>query len=59
MTTVKAYYSLQDVAKMLHISRQTLYKYVHSGKLEAVKIGKQYRVTSDAIAQFIDNNRAN
>jgi excisionase family DNA binding protein len=38
-----------EVAAILRISRQTIYRLVHSGELEAIKIGGAYRIPDRAL----------
>ena len=40
-------YSLEDVASRLGLHVRTVRRYVRSGRLKAVKIGKQYRVNRE------------
>lgn len=47
-------YTLDEIAEILQVTRRTLYSYVKSGKLEAVKIGRYWRVKEDALKKFID-----
>jgi excisionase family DNA binding protein len=42
-------YSLEDVASRLGLNVRTVRTYVRSGRLKAVKIGKQYRVSRDSL----------
>jgi excisionase family DNA binding protein len=42
-------YSLEQVAERLGLHVRTVRGYVRSGRLKAVRIGKQYRVTHDAL----------
>lgn len=46
-------YTLQEVADILRVSRQTIYNYVTAKKLKAVKYGKEYRVTEETLQEFI------
>lgn len=50
-------YTLQEVANILRVSRQTIYNYVTKKKLKATKIGggREYRVTADNLEAFIQN----
>lgn len=50
--TVKTY-TLEEVAEILHLTRRTIYGYVHSGALKAVKIGRGWRVTEAALQDFL------
>lgn len=46
-------YTLDEVAQVLQITRRTLYTYVKQGKLKAVKIGREWRVSEDALKDFL------
>lgn len=46
-------YALDEVASILQITRRTLYTYVKTGKLRAVKIGKYWRVAEQELQDFI------
>ena len=50
-------YTLQEVADVLRVSRQTIYNYVTAKRLKASKIGKEYRVTEEDLQDFIKNGR--
>ena len=52
MTDIKVY-TLDEVADILKVSRRTLYTYIKEGKLPAVKMGKYWRVSQDALEAFI------
>lgn len=47
-------YTLDEVAEALKITRRTLYTYVKDGKLKAVKIGREWRVSEAALQDFIN-----
>lgn len=46
-------YTLDEVAALLHLTRRTLYNYIKGGKIQAVKIGRTWRVTDDALRAFV------
>lgn len=46
-------YTLDEVADILKVTKRTLYTYVKEGKLPAVKMGKYWRVSADALQGFI------
>ena len=52
MADIKVY-TLEEVADILKVTRRTLYTYVKSGKLRAVKMGKYWRVSEEALRAFI------
>jgi excisionase family DNA binding protein len=42
-------YSLEQVAERLGLQVRTVRSYVRSGRLQAIRIGKQYRVTRESL----------
>lgn len=50
-------YTLQEVADILRLSRQTIYNYVTAKRLKATKYGKEYRVTEEDLQDFIKNGK--
>jgi excisionase family DNA binding protein len=51
-------YSLEDVASRLGLHVRTVRSYVRSGRLKAVKIGKQYRVSRESLEALTGNSGA-
>ncbi|MCW2132409.1 helix-turn-helix domain-containing protein [Arthrobacter sp. VKM Ac-2550] len=49
------YLSVAQVAGHLSVSKMTIYRLVHTGKLPAVRIGQSYRVSEDAVAKYLEN----
>lgn len=45
-------YTLKEIEDLLHVTRRTLYNWINSGKLKAFRIGKEWRVTRDALEEF-------
>lgn len=54
----KNLYTLQEVADILKVSRQTIYNYVTAKKLKAYKPGgqREYRVTEEDLQAFIEHD---
>ena len=46
--------TVRETAKILLLSAQTVRKWINSGKLQAVKIGKEYRVKISEINEMIN-----
>lgn len=46
-------YTTEQLTDILHVSQRTLYRYIKAGQLDAVKIGKQFRVTHESLARFL------
>ena len=47
------YFTIDEVAKLLKIHRNTVIKFIETGKLKSFKIGKQYRVSQEQINEFL------
>jgi len=47
------YYSIEEVSKMLKVAYLTVYRWVQSKKLSAVKAGKQYRIKKIELDNFL------
>lgn len=46
----------KQARERLNVSRNTLYGLIESGELKAVLVGFQYRITEDAIRDYIKRN---
>lgn len=48
----------QDVAAILVVGINTAYRLLRSGKIQSVRVGRQYRVPRNALMQFLgDENK--
>ena len=56
MNDIKVY-TLDEVADILKVTKQTLYNYIKAGTLHAVKMGKYWRVSEESLQAFISNPR--
>lgn len=45
-------YTLKEIEDLFHVTRRTIYNWIDSGKLKAFKIGKEWRVTREALEKF-------
>ena len=48
-------YTLQEVADILRVTKQTLYNNIRKGKLQANKVGKEYRITEEQLQDIVEN----
>lgn len=46
-------YSIQDICKYLNIGRNTAYELIKQDKLKAKKVGRAYKITENALNEFI------
>ncbi len=56
MKNSKTFFTVTEVAKYLRLSPLTLYGYIRSGKLNAVKFGRYYRIEEKALNDFISKH---
>ncbi len=49
--------TVEQVAELLQVHWQTILNYIKSGKIEAVKLGKGYRISKNSLDKFIKENR--
>lgn len=46
-------YTLKEVEDILKVSQRSLYRYIKSGQLKAVKFGKAWRVSREDLEAFL------
>jgi len=49
------YYTVQEVANLLKLHWQSVLNYIKKGDLKALKLGKGYRISQQALDNFIDS----
>ena len=47
-------YSVQEVAEILDLTRQTVYKMVNNGEIVASKVGKEWKIREQALEDLLD-----
>ncbi len=45
--------TVAEVAARMRVSKMTVYRLVHSGELEAVRVGRSFRVPDDAVQEYL------
>jgi excisionase family DNA binding protein len=53
----EAYYTPKEVAQRLKVSRKSIYRWLESGDLRAVKFGRDYRIMESDLEDFIRERR--
>ena len=48
-------YSLKEVAEMLRVSERSMFRYIHSGKLKANKVGG-WKISESELKAFLSDN---
>lgn len=49
--------TISEVAKALKLNSMTIYGYVRSGKLRAIRFGRSYRIDEKDLIKFIKQNK--
>jgi excisionase family DNA binding protein len=52
-TGTSNYLTVSDVAARLNVSKMTVYRLVHSGELPAVHISRSFRISEDAVSDYL------
>jgi excisionase family DNA binding protein len=47
--------TVSEVAEVMRVSRMTVYRLVHAGRLPAVRFGRSFRVPEAAVEQYLRN----
>lgn len=47
-------YTVDEIKDILKVTRRTLYNYIKSGNLKAVKIGKYWRIRQSDLKEFLE-----
>lgn len=42
----------EEVAKLYKVKVSTVWEWIRAGKLDAIRIGKQYRISKDSLEKF-------
>lgn len=53
MSTEPEFYRVEEVAATLRVSMMTIYRYIKAGKLEAHKLGKEFRISKAEFERFM------
>jgi excisionase family DNA binding protein len=55
MTKEKEFYKAEDLAKLLEVNIMTIYRYIKAGRLQAYKIGREFRIDKTEFNRFLDS----
>ncbi len=55
----RQFFTPTEVAEELKLNLLTIYKYIRSGDLSAVRFGRTYRVSEEDLERFIEKNKVN
>ena len=47
-------YTTDEALEVLKVTRRTLYRYIKAGQIKAIRMGREYRITEDALKDFLE-----
>ena len=53
MATGPNFLTVDEVAAQMRVSKMTVYRLVHAGDLEAVRVGRSFRVPEKAVEEYL------
>lgn len=53
MADIKVY-TTDKALEVLKVTRRTLYRYIKAGQIKAIRMGREYRITEDALKDFLE-----
>jgi excisionase family DNA binding protein len=48
-------YTIEEVTQILKVTQRTVYNFIKSGDLKAVKVGKYWRIKHEDLEAFLTN----
>jgi len=45
--------TVAEVARIMRVSKMTVYRLIHSGELEAIRVGRSFRVPEQAVSRYL------
>jgi len=54
---MEKYFSPEQIADTLQVSRRTVYNWIQRGKLKAVKAGYVWRIPEGSLREFLKNSQ--
>ena len=47
------FYKVAEVAEVLRVSKMSVYRLIHAGDMEAIQVGRSYRVPAHAVDAYL------
>jgi putative resolvase len=54
---IESFYLTKELAEKLRVCEMTIYRYIKSGKLNAYKLGKEFRITENSYQSFLKDRK--
>ncbi len=56
MASGSSFLTVAEVAAQMRVSKMTVYRLVHAGDLESVRVGRSFRVPEEAVEQYLSRS---
>lgn len=56
MAAGTTFLTVAEVAEQMRVSKMTVYRLVHAGTLEAVRVGRSFRVPEEAVQRYLEKS---
>ncbi len=56
-TNQKEFYTAEEIAKLLSYNIMTIYRYIKAEKLNAYKVGKEFRINKEDFNSFLEKSK--
>lgn len=56
MTAGTTFLTVAEVATQMRVSKMTVYRLVHNGQLEAIRVGRSFRVPEKAVEEYLQKS---
>jgi len=57
VTPAPIFYTTEEVADILKVHPKTVREMIKSKRLQAIRVGQEYRITDEQIRQYIEENK--
>ena len=54
ITPPVTFLTVAEVAELMRVSKMSVYRLIHSGELEAVRVGRSFRVPEQAVNAYLE-----
>lgn len=58
MNTIEPWFSVEEVATHLRVSKETVYRWLEKGKIPAHRVGKQWRFKASEVDEWVRSGSA-
>ncbi|MGJ9413297.1 helix-turn-helix domain-containing protein [Aeromicrobium sp. CF4.19] len=56
MAAGATFLTVAEVAAQMRVSKMTVYRLVHAGELEAIRVGRSFRVPEGAVERYLEKS---